>query len=125
MSIISRLAIALAVGLVAAGLNALALSSATKQSGYVALARDVKQGDAVPAAALAELAVPGDPAVVGRSRVAAASPDEGSVARNSSSAPGKVLRRLIWPPRGRPHGPGSRGPAGGRRPRPPSSTRRS
>jgi hypothetical protein len=69
MSIISRLAIALAVGLVAAGLNALALSSATKQSGYVALARDVKQGDAVPAAALAELAVPGDPAVVGRSLV--------------------------------------------------------
>jgi hypothetical protein len=70
MSIISRLAIALVVGLVAAGLNALALRSPTKRAEYVSFARAVQQGEAVSSTALAALAVPGDPAVVGRTLVA-------------------------------------------------------
>lgn len=69
MSIMSRFAIALAAGLVAAGLNALVLMGSTQQAGYVSFTRGVKQGDAVPAAALAKVAVPGKPAVVGRALV--------------------------------------------------------
>lgn len=65
MSIMSRFAVALAAGLVAAGLNALALRSAE----YVSFTRAVKQGEAVPVTALGRRAVPGKPAAVGRALV--------------------------------------------------------
>lgn len=70
MSIIARLAIALAVGLVAAGLNAVALMSSVREGGYVSLSAAVPRGEPVAAEALARVAVPGDPATVGRSLVA-------------------------------------------------------
>jgi|688.fasta_scaffold42135_3 hypothetical protein len=69
MSIMSRFAVALAAGLVAAGLNALALRSAAQNAGYVSFNRVVQQGDPVPATALAKVAVPGKPAAVGRALV--------------------------------------------------------
>lgn len=69
MSITSRLAVAVAVGLGAAGLNALALLLANRGGEYVAFSQDVGQGKPVTPDALTPLAVPGDPAVVGRSLV--------------------------------------------------------
>lgn len=65
MSFMSRFAVALAIGLVAAGLNALALRSAE----YVAFTRAIKQGEAVPVAALTRRAVPGNPKEVCRALV--------------------------------------------------------
>lgn len=69
MSITSRLAIAVAVGLGAAGLNMLALMSAGRENDYVALSQAVGQGETLRPDALVRLAVPGDPALVGRSLV--------------------------------------------------------
>jgi len=69
MSITARLGIALAVGLAAAGLNALALMSAVGEGGYVSLKAAVAQGDSVSDDLLQQVAVPGDLNAVGKSLV--------------------------------------------------------
>jgi len=69
MSITTRLGIALAVGLAAAGLNVLALMSAVGKGGYVSLKAAVSQGKPVSDDLLEQLAVPGDPEAVGQSLV--------------------------------------------------------
>ncbi len=69
MSITARLGIALAVGLAAAVLNALALMSAVGEGGYVSLKAAVAQGKPVSDDLLQQVAVPGDPNTVGKSLV--------------------------------------------------------
>jgi hypothetical protein len=69
MSITTRLAIPLVVGLAAAGLNALALMSAVGEGDYVSLRAAVAQGDSVSDDLLQQVAVPGDPNTVGKSLV--------------------------------------------------------
>jgi len=69
MSITARLAIALVVGLIAAGLNAVALMSSVGVGGYVSLTASVSQGEPVSEGLLKQVTVKGDPATVGRSLV--------------------------------------------------------
>jgi len=69
MSITARLATALVVGLAAAGLNALALMSSVREGEYVSLKAAVPRGELVSDDLLKQVAVPGDPAEVGRSLV--------------------------------------------------------
>jgi hypothetical protein len=65
MAIMTRLAIAVVVGLAAAGLNALALMSTVREGGYVSLKAAVPRGELIADDLLEQVAVPGDPAVVG------------------------------------------------------------
>lgn len=69
MSITARLATALVVGLAAAGLNALALMSSVREGVYVSMKAAVPRGEPVSGDLLKQVAVPGDPAEVGRSLV--------------------------------------------------------